>query len=225
MPSSAVIDRSARDQLAEAMERFLSEEISSWELLDHIEKTPWQDSAVSFAANSLYLPLVNSEDHKAQLSKAEWNFYQRLLLILRSNAIVEISRTRIWSRRQLLAAATLVAFIAITIEIGWNSWLFLLLIPMGCVSLIIAKTKKPIPFPAELQLTYPFASQGEIIAVRRGTPGFKKRRCLAPKLRKERMSRQVTRVLLFPVAWFLLSPFPLFYQMLPDQVETTWVRL
>jgi hypothetical protein len=59
---------------------------------DRVPAARTKDETVKHVADLLWYHYDDLEDHKVVASKAEWDFFQRLLLILKSDAdLVEIS--------------------------------------------------------------------------------------------------------------------------------------
>ena len=81
-----------RDALATVVRQFLDGEIGSFKFDDILDDyRDSRDSAVRFVSLALWYHYDDLEDHKVVASKEEWDFFQRLLLILRSDAdLVEI---------------------------------------------------------------------------------------------------------------------------------------
>lgn len=91
--------REDRDELIAILNRYLDEEISAFEfdeqLADLDERT--EDETVCSAITSLCFFYDDITDHKVVAGKEAWDFFQRLLLLLKSDFVLEEQ-----SRRQLL---------------------------------------------------------------------------------------------------------------------------
>jgi hypothetical protein len=153
------IDRAARTRMAEAIRRFLDEQISAFdfdEVVQEYQNSP--DTAVRLTAQAVWYHYDDCVDHKASLSKPGWDYFQRLLLLLASESQVEVTRVRRWCWTQPVALACLA-------WLGWCVWQFglgrhlpALLVPCGLVSMGIAFVRyrrKPGPYD---QVLAPFSS-------------------------------------------------------------------
>jgi hypothetical protein len=154
-------------------------------------------------------------------SKEEGDFFQRLLLILKSDAdLVEETGKRTWTARQAVAVACLMVFVIVVAKTGWGYHLFLATLPLGGVSVLLKLWQSSAEGPRLHQQTalLPFGSASELLSVRRKFRGFVKSRY---PLRLE--SRQIRgpvsatfNWLHFVVVWLLFSPLALVVQALPE---------
>ena len=151
------------------------------------------------------------EDHKVVASKEEWDFFQRLLLILKSDAeIVEETGKRIWTARQAVALVCLVVFVVVVARTGWGSHLFLATVPLGGVSILLKLWHSSLE---EAQLRQqapllPFGSVSEMRSLRRKVRGFVKSR-YPTQLGSRTIRGPVSEAfnwLHFIVVWLLFSP-------------------
>ncbi len=111
-----MVDRVTRDRMAGALERYLDEEITAFQLDAELDgaarvtedRTAW-DLRLAVWAN--YDDLV---DHKVTASREQWHYLQRVLLLLRSDGEFELTRRRRrWSLRQAGAGLALLLFSAV----------------------------------------------------------------------------------------------------------------
>jgi hypothetical protein len=213
------------------LRQFLARSIRSGEF----DSAIWQavegtsDRSARHVAECLYLLYDDCIDHVAILSRPRWSFCQRLLLILESEAEIDILRRSRSSPRQGLAALALVAFSAGVWWLGFGWQLILLAAPFGLFSMVLAQffpmrdgpTVRPAPHLA------PFSSKREILHVRRQTPAFRKLRypCEVGRgyLRgpvRERLALVPSRLL-----WLVASPLVLLIQCFPDSEVSTSVSM
>jgi hypothetical protein len=171
------IDRAARARLAEAIRRFVDEQISAFdfdEVVQEYQSSP--DTAVRLVAQAVWYHYDDCVDHMAGLSKLEWDYFQRLLLLLDSESQVEVERVRRWSWTQLPALGCLGALGWCVWRFGWGLHLLAYLVPCGLVSMAMSflrGRRKPGPYDRVLT---PFSSFAELSAAYRKTVGFVKKR-------------------------------------------------
>ena len=218
-----MMDRSARDRLAAAIEEFLSEDIGAFQFDDRIfalaDET--DDETVQEVALLLWFHYDDIKDHKAALSQVEWDYFQRLLLLLRSDASLTTDRHRRWTWRQPIALAAIVAFICGISLIGFGLQLLLITIPLGVVSMLLSRwpTEEAEPDPDDffVRLT-PYSSVAQMLAVHRRVPDFRKRR-YPGAIKARRIRSSVANGLLWlpaSVMWLVFSPVVLLVQAFPQ---------
>jgi hypothetical protein len=186
------------------------------------------DNTVQFVVASLWFHYDDCRDHLAGLSKPEWDYFQRLILLLESEATIERVRHRHWSVRQVVAGVSLIGFgwCAWRFGIGWH--LFGLALLFGPVSILLSYWRsRSHRRQAEKQRSLaPFSSLSELRAVRRAVPGFSKSRYPAgAKLRRVHGRLMTTAVWLqTAVLWSFISPLILLFQALPEKEVQTRIR-
>src|SRR5262249_4022391 len=116
-------------------------------------------------------------DHKVVLSKEQWDYFQRLMLLLESDAHLDVRECRRWSMTQLLAGIALSAFVLCAFWVGFGAHLFAVAIPFGLASIGLSRLRqrsaRHILSSSEVALI-PFSSISELLAVRRRVPAFSK---------------------------------------------------
>jgi hypothetical protein len=177
-------------------------------------------------AKLLWYHYDDLKDHKVVASKEEWDFFQRLLLILKSDAdIVEETGERKWTARQAVAAVCLAVFAVEVAMKGWGPHLFLATVPLGGVSVLLKLWHSSLE-DAQLRQQaplFPFGSVSEMRSVRRKVQGFVKSRYPA-RLGSRQIHGPVSEAftwLHFVVVWLLFSPVELLVQALPER-EHRW---
>ncbi len=218
-----ILDRQDRDEVVAAVESYLAEEITAFQLDDRLDKVRFgsKDPTARHIAKQLWYHYDDCKNHKVVLTRAQWDFVQRLLLLLKSDAHMRIVTHRIWSWRQLIAALALAGFIAIAVELGWGRHLFVYAVPFGPVSIALAWVRKDRLNSAD-QATYerlaPFESLPQVARLRRAVAGFRKRR-YPPQLSGRTVRSPGMRWALdFQqyAVWIVFSPVALLFQSLPD---------
>lgn len=223
-------DRANRDRLAAAIRRYLAEETTAFEFDEEIFQVRGtsHDPTIKIIAASLWFHYDDCKDHKVVLSKGEWDYFHRLLLVLESDAVIHNESWRVWSASQLVAIVALVAFAACALWLGIGEHLVLVAMPFGILSMLLARWRRgivPEMTPEELRLT-PFKSVSQLRAVRRSVGGFIKRRYPQQLTARRIRSPLMGRLILLPmhVVWLPLAPVLLLFQSLPLRDACVSVR-
>lgn len=225
-----MVDRSARDRLADAVEAFLAEDLGAFEFDDRINEIAvgTDDETVKEVAHLLWYHYDDCRDHTAALSRTEWDSIQRLLLVLRSGAVLATDRGFQWGWRQAVAIAAMVAFVGGLVLLGFGWQLLLVMVPLGGVSMLLAHFAEAGARSCkdgELVRLAPYSSVGEMLAAHRTVRAFRKRRY--PDAMRERRIRGPVEAgllwLFFRVMWLVFSPVVLLFQALPSPRSTSRV--
>ena len=108
----ATVERENRDRLAAVMRDYLAEETTAFRFADQT----WEigaassDPTVQFVVSQLWYHYDDCKDHKVVLSKEQWDYFQRLILLLKSDAHVQVQKTRRWFPTQVVAVIALIMF-------------------------------------------------------------------------------------------------------------------
>ncbi|MEX0717670.1 MAG: hypothetical protein WD066_13840 [Planctomycetaceae bacterium] len=215
------IDRAGRERLIEAIDRFVSEGIPAFEFDDRIHAiaAASSDPTVKRVALCLWFFYDDVIDHHVAWSRQECDFVQRLVLVLRSDAHVDVIQSRKWSGLQLPAIALLLLFAMCTSWLGFGQQLFAATPVLGVASIIIAKCRNrraSAPSPERITLA-PFDSIASLARIRRRVREFEKRR-YRPEIETRRIrtpGREFILSLMTHAAWLLLSPLVLVFQAFP----------
>jgi hypothetical protein len=218
-----MIDRVARVRTATAIRAYMDEEMKAFQfddVLSHISDAT-KDETVKAIGFSLYFHYDDVDNHKIVASKEEWDYFNRLLLLLESDGELEYINSRtIWHPRQAVAAVFLGIFCVLAVYTGFGEHLLLYAIPFGFVSMVLSWWGDHVRrrrYTADRVIT-PFPSVNSIIAVRRRVPGFRKRQY--PKKISRRRIRgwlSATAIRLNGgVLWLIFAPLVLLFQMLPE---------
>ena len=103
-----MFSRYDRDRLVEVIIRYLNEELTAFKLDEALSEigVRTKDETVKQVVNLFWYHYDDVEDHKVVASKEEWDYFQRLLLILKSDAkIVQETGKRKWTLRQVVVTA------------------------------------------------------------------------------------------------------------------------
>ena len=214
-PLANIVDRHERTELAAIIRRFLADEVSAFgfdDQLDAYRQSP--DNAVQYVALAVWYHYDDCDDHHVVLAKPEWDYFQRLLLLLESDCRIEVVKRRRWHWSQIVAIACLVAFLAIAWKAGVGPHLFLLNIPILFISLGLGwvRNRSIIVGPYD-QLIAPFGNFASLKEAYESAH-FKKQRY--PQWLQKRKVRSVwsQRLLQFQVYAVLLLVSPIFLVML-----------
>lgn len=228
MPNEIAItvDRENRDALVAAINRYLDGQTTAFEFDDEIFSIKSDDATVSHVVHALWLFYDDLKDHKVQLSKEAWDYFQRLILVLKSDAQVEVSTRRRWDSTQLVAVAALAFFAYAALWLGFGMQLLALAIPFGVVSIAISAWRRRGAARAvdrsEVALT-PFSSVSELIPLRRRVSSFKKRK-YPPGMKPFKIRSPLEELavkLQSYAAWLMFSPLVLMFQALPPTETRT----
>jgi hypothetical protein len=223
------LDRPARAALAATIRGFLDDRVSAFaldEALDEFRDS--SDPTVRFVALTLWYHYDDCRDHMVALSKAEWDYFQRLLLVLHSDCQVATTWVRRWSWTQLAAIGCLVGLGWCLARFGWGQHLLVLSIPFGLVSVGISYwRRRSYVAGAHDQILVPFASFAELSAVYRTSAAFTNQRyprALAERRIRSRVAEFGLRLQLY-AAWLMLSPLPLLVQAFPQAEARTQMKM
>jgi len=221
-----MVDRTARDRLAAAIEAFLAGDIGASDFDDRIHEIGLEtdDDTVGEIVDLLWYHYDDCTDHMAAPSRVEWDYFQRLLLLLRSDASLIIDQGRRWGARQAVALAAVVAFVMGVLLLGFGWQLLQITIPLGVVSMLLGywPTRNGKAESDDFVRLTPYASVSELLAVHRNVPAFRKRRY--PKAMKWRHVRHhLTSGFLWLLYGAVFSPVALLFQALPQSKITSRV--
>jgi hypothetical protein len=228
-----MLDRRARDDINRALRAYMAEELTAFQLDDVLMRVmdETEDETVKPVALAIWCHYDDLKDHKIVATKAQWDYLNRLLLILESDAEIETVKTSWrWHGGQAVAAAFLMAFGCVALWAGFGERLLLYAVPFGLVSMVLARfnhrQRCRRVSASELALT-PFPSVGRLLSVRRSVRGFVRRRypreINGRRIRSPAMSTMIR--LPSALAWLVLSPVVLFFQMLPERESGTRIYL
>ena len=218
-----MVDRTARNHVLASIDAYLHGHIRSHDfdrrLQDDVPKT--RDRTVLLATTPLWTLYDDFIDHSVNLSKPQWDFVQRLRLVLMSNA--ELESRRRWTPRQPLALLGLLSIAIAAWRTGFdrNFWLIDMTIGAVTVASLYLPRVSPGKYRDEARLA-PFSSVREILTLRRQVSEFHKHRYPsrpAPEpLRGPIWSTIMTATSI--AAFTVLAPLPLLLCLLGSPVES-----
>ena len=221
-----MVDRDARNRLANLIRRYLGEEITAFEIDDALDEfRSSDDDTVRFVSDDVWHYYDDCDDHLVVLTKPTWNYFQRLLLLLESDSEVRVTRSTNWSYTQAVAAVLLLLCIGIADWTGVGYHLLVFFMPFGACSIAISllrlSRKNSGPFDA---VTRPFATIADLgIAYDHSsfqkTPypaGLENRSIRSPLMNWFWWAYHY-------LGWTMVAPLPLLFQCLP--VTTSDVKV
>lgn len=214
-----VADRAGREALAATIRQFLHEQTSAFtfdEALDEFRNS--SDPTVRFVTQAVWYHYDDCDNHMVTLSKQEWDYFQRLLLLLESDRQIAMTSVRRWSWTQFVALGCLLGFGWSIWRFGWGEHLLVFSIPFGFISIIISflRSQKRTTGAYD-QILMPFSTFSDLSATYRATPAFSKKRYPSGLTRRRIRSRVAEfgiRLQMY-AGWLLLSPIPLLVQTFP----------
>ena len=221
------VDRRSRDGVAAEVRRFLSGETTAFAFDEAIFDIKSGDPTVNDIVHRLWCHYDDCKDHHAALSKPEWDYFQRLLLVLESNRHIETANEkRRWRLSQLIAFLALMGFLFVAWRSGFGQHLLIFAIPFGIISMLIAYWRRvTTPIDNEKMSLEPFSSLTEMRETYRSVRHFRKTRCPHDVADNKIRSDTMHAIMMLPtmIAWLVFAPLVLFVQMLPEHNRDTQV--
>jgi hypothetical protein len=221
-------DRHSRDQLADAITRYMNEAITAFAFDEEIFRLrdATTDATVWFVVDSLWYYYDDCTDHLAGPSKPEWDFFQRLVLLLASDS--EVEHASQWSVRQLIAAIALLGLGLCIARFGIGWYLIGIALALGPISILLSYWRHHADAEARKRRLglQPFSSYSELRTVRRKVTGFSKRRYPSHmRIRKVHSPLAESGIWMYTfVLWSLGSPFFLLFQVMPEKQTRIQLR-
>lgn len=228
-----MMDRNAREQMADAIRSYMEEKTRAFEFDNMIAEAAngTLDKTVQIIAEELWFHYDDLVNHKIVASKVEWDFFNRLLLLLSSDGEIEVVRNwRRWHITQVVAAACLVCFAYLATRTTLWDYLLYMAGPFGFASMVLAwfnyRRQKKAYSPSRIALV-PFNSVSKLRSVRRRVSGFMKTKYPKPLARRRIGHAFAEKLLWIPrgILWLMVSPIVLFIQILPERESESRVRL
>jgi hypothetical protein len=226
---SGSVDRERRNMLIQAIERYLAEETTAFQFHDEIfairDRTA--DGTVKQIISLLWYFYDDCTDHRVHLTREQWDYFQKLILLLHSDRHIKETHQRMWSWTQAVAGLALAAFIGAVWQTGWGYHLFVIAVPFGLLSIVLAATRgRLLPTPSRWERSLmPFSSLSQLLEVGRVAMTFRRRRYPGHlQFRRIRTPARELRIHLQTYAvWVLFSPLALLAQVFP--VKFNWARV
>lgn len=162
-----------------------------------------------------------------QLDKRNWDYLQRLLLLLEADCQLETHSQRYWSMTQLVAAGAIIGLTIVAGIWGWNglawAWIPCGLLSMGLERILSRTTRSRSAYHAIIE---PFASIGDLRTAYESTR-FTKQKYQGPTPAGHANPNYLLMVigyLLIGVFWLALGPVILAIQIAPRTEFTIQAR-
>jgi hypothetical protein len=217
-----MVDRASREQMIGAIQSYMDEAILSDQLDSMLGEISGgrEDATVRTVGLAVWGLYDDLQDHLVVASKEQWDYLNRLLLLLRSDAEATVvrERFRLMHGAPLLALGAYLCLIASTRFsldgiFGWA-------VPLGLVSMGFAWLRRRWAVKhAQKPSTTPFPTLSCLLAVRRSAEHFERKhypRALAGRRLRSRLNEALLWALWIP-GWLIFSPIVLLAQALPDR--------
>jgi len=91
-----MIDRQARTEMSDVIREYMAERTSAFELDDALDRLArsTEDGTIKFVRKLMWLHYDDCKDHRIVATKQEWDYFNRLRLLLESDAEGEFVKTR-----------------------------------------------------------------------------------------------------------------------------------
>lgn len=227
-----MIDRAARTELAEFIRAYLDERLTAFEFDDAIFDLETDDPTVNAVVDKLWYFYDDIKDHKVHATKEVWDEIQRYLLLLESDAELEVKHLRSWTIRQFIAGCAFVIFIVLAFQVGWHlTW------PLGVLFSVVSiplffwsrwafRKQCPQETVPRTPDAFPFTSVAQLCRVRRRMPGFTKK-LYPPELAQRKMKswpKNGASMLMSVFGLVMFAPLWLIVQTMPETATLTSVR-
>jgi hypothetical protein len=213
----------------------MAEEITAFQLDDSLADimADTQDETVNEIGTGLWYFYDDINDHKIVASKTEWDFFNRLLLLLESDGEIEIKNIRRWNWRQVIAAICVGTFGIIVYQSGFGEHLLIYSIPFGIVSMFLYwlanhEEKKANNKRDKIEeLLSPFSSFSNLRFVHNQIPNFRKWKYPQTIAGRRIRTRASDKIMMFKwgIIWLMFAPIPLLFQMLPYNETSSLVNI
>ena len=227
-----MVDRVGRNKAADVIEQYLARTITGPQVFgEHLPiASESQDATLRRIVGLAWGVYDDIHPRRFSGDKEIWDYFQRMLLVLRSDGEIISHRSSSWTIRQVIALSScLLAIFAYIYAIGnWNLILSVW-ISFGLVSWALSRWHNRVdPEDSLAQGLCPFGSLTDLIAVRKSVPNFRKEpypRAYSLRFRSpSRFVKTVKRSMLF-VLRGVFAPIWLFFQAFPEHTWKESVKL
>src|SRR5205085_2557818 len=95
-----------------------------------------EDQTVRDVVEALWYHYDDCKDHQVVLSKTEWDYFQRLMLVLESDSAIHASSARYWTLHQAVAITAFACFGVLVLGFHVSYWFVTL--PFGVFSIALS---------------------------------------------------------------------------------------
>lgn len=218
--------------MAETIQSYLDERITAFQLDEVLSEISisTEDPIVKNTADLMWGYYDDLKDHKIVASKQVWDFFVRQILLLKSDAEIEIIKTKWnWSVQNAIAGFFVLIFVFFACHMEWGFSLCLMAVSCGIISMLLDFWASHLgqmfsEYDASL---IPFPSIESLLSVRRSVPIFFKTKYPGP-LRFRRIRKSSEEIFMWIpaiLAWLMFGPLVLFIQMLPEMKKEIKFRI
>lgn len=213
-----------RDAVVLLIEQYMNDEIGAFRFDEQLQSIRSNDPVVNRAIRELWYMYDDLKDHKIVASKQEWDFLQRVLLLLKSDveAWPAVPIRRVFTPRQLVAILCLAAFAYSVIRLGFAAAYGTVGLGIGLISILLSRRyyhDHAAVLPTMSAAIYPFASFAELRRAYRRWARSRKR--AYPAHLKQRQIRSGTEASIIRLhsyyAQLVLGPVALLFQAMPEK--------
>ena len=227
-----MIDRKARDAMADAVQSFMDQKIGSREFDDMVFDIARNSHDQSLAAirDALWWFYSDTEDHKIRAEKHTWDVLNRFRLVLASDAEAEWYRTGPrWNIYRTLSAQLLagLGFIAWQARFGRLLIVSWLLAGFAAMVLLWVERHNDLKAAQPSFPVFPFPSINSLLTTRRRVTCFTRKRYPQSLLRRAKLHRYLDHAM-----WVLrgpllmaFAPLLLFFMVLPIRQQEMKLHL
>ena len=215
-----MLDRPARAELIRAISDYLGDRTTAFAFDERIGEiaAESEDETVRDVVDALWYHYDDCKDHNVVLTKEEWGYFQRLILVLESDSAIHASSARCWSLHKAVAITALACFGVLTLGFHVSYWF--VTIPFGVLSIALSFVRRRSerqPSSTEIALT-PFDSFSAIRNAIRRTSTFRKRPYPQSLVHRRIRGPVAASLGAIPayILWLCASPVVLLFQALPD---------
>lgn len=225
-----MVDRQERGQMIATLHSYMDEQITAFEFELVMDKIKSPDQTVKDIKAALYWFIDDNTDHKVIATKEDWDYLNRLLLLLQSDCALKILKTKWrWDVQQFVALTCLFLFTAVAYWTGVAAPLFIAFICFGLLSKLLATLNSRITMKRE-RVEYaivPFPSFTSLLTIRRSVPKFSRHRfpVLLQNRHKHRPIHDWIMWVISLPCWIIFSPITLLFQALPVSTVETRIEL
>ena len=178
-----MVDRQARDEMVEWLELLISDGIDAkLDNTDYEKLDAWltdnkkhnDDQTVRTVASWILERLNDNDIGPFWESKEEWDWLQRIKLLMRSDGELEWTKKKQWTWRQPVAFVGVITFIIALIFLGFTTSLFWVLVPLEFLLFGLIKFTKRDKQTQWNENLAPFSSVSEMLFIYRRTQNFAK---------------------------------------------------
>ena len=170
------MDRKAREYLLGVVDGYLSGALGSVGYLERIEALPrTRDHTAKMMVEELSLFAGDVTTYFRKLSKAEWDYLQRLCLVLRSDVeFAKRARRPVWNKIRVLAVAQIMVLAFAAYQFGVYGALLVSALISSCDVLLLHRLRPKSPGKLNITQRSPFTSFAQLRACRMSTHEFRK---------------------------------------------------